>query len=131
MDSYYKNWAEALESLNTMFFNEIKNETSWRNILNYHDTLLVYMNRIIDFGQIYLKYLMDVSQEITVQFNYYSACSILLMVISLILILIGIYFYYSSYERKKLNKLNIKIKKNLLNKTEIKIYRKSPPRKEN
>ncbi len=84
-----------------MFFNEIKSETNWRNIVNYHDTLLLYMNRIIDFGQIYLKYLIEESKEITRELKYYSTCSIALLVISLILILIGIYFYYSSYERKE------------------------------
>ena len=83
-----------------MFFNEIKSETGWRNVANYHNTLLLYMNKIIDVGQIYLKYLMDESQEITTELKYYSTCSISLMVLSLILVLIGIYFYYSSYERK-------------------------------
>lgn len=67
--------------------------------MNYHNTLILYINRLIFFGQKYAENILTQSDEMYSIFDSYSIISFVLFAFTLIIVNLGIYFYYSSYER--------------------------------
>ena len=87
-------------SMNLFFFNQIKAQKGWQNLLNYNDKIVSLMNKTIFVGQNFMERLIYETTSLLSVFNKFSNISIALLIISLALTETGIYFFYSAYDRK-------------------------------
>jgi len=96
---YYKKYLDQINLINQFLYNEIKTEKGWKNLKNYQDKILLYMNSLIFIGQKYLDSLIISSNNIVAFYNKFSIVSYSLLASSLVFIILGIIFTYSSYNR--------------------------------